>query len=184
MAGSLLLLGGAACVWDDIERLGRAKVGRNHVINWPGHIMTVNMALLFVEQPQHAYSNDGKWLKRLVAARRPEWGKRWPGKIRLHSIQTADGVEHWNFSGPGSSGLNAARVAVKLGYEEIILCGIPLDDSPHIGEPHWQHCNFTREVAGTAGNDENRFWAQARKNEFEGRVKSMSGRTREWLGSP
>jgi len=68
-----------------------------------------------------------------------------------------------------------------LGYEEIILCGIPLDDAGHDGEPPWRRTNFTREVAGQINNPENRFWKEARLKVFEGRVRSMSGRTREWL---
>lgn len=182
MPGRLLILGGAACVWDDVERLGAAKPGRSNVVKFDGDIMCVNMAGLFVETFQHWYSNDGKWLLRLHAARRPEWAKMYPGPIRLHSCMPCGGVEHWDWNAQGSSGLNAVKVGLALGYGEIILCGIPLDDGPHVGDPPWKACNFTREVAAQVDSDENRFWKSARLTEFGGRVKSMSGRTREWLG--
>lgn len=178
MPDKLLILGDARCVWDDVAQW--AKPGRRGTIDFPGHVMAVNMIGLYIENLDHWYSNDGRWLKRLCDARRPEWAKWYP-RPQLHSVQTVDGVTHWPFSGAGSSGLNAARVGATL-YEEVILAGIPLDDSGHNGEPPWKVTNFTNEVAPQVRCEENLIWKTARINDFGGRVRSMSGRTRDWLG--
>ncbi len=59
------------------------------------------------------------------------------------------------------------------------LAGMPLDNGPHNGEPPWRMTRFTTEVA-----DQDEHWQRAINFAFEGRVKSLSGRTRDWLGAP
>jgi hypothetical protein len=71
-------------------------------------------------------------------------------------------------------------VGIGLGYERMVLCGIPLDDGPHNGEPHWRKSSFTNEAADS-DDGMNRHWKRARDLAFKGRVKSMSGRTKDWL---
>ena len=73
----------------------------------------------------------------------------------------------------GSSGLFAALVGLKLGYDEIILCGCPADNG-NFYDPEWVSDNFTKK---------RKVWLGA-KEFFDGRVKSMSGYTRSILGGP
>jgi hypothetical protein len=58
-----------------------------------------------------------------------------------------------------------------------------LDNSPNYFSPDWEVRNFENEVPkrqdGTMA-----YWEAAAKKCFRGRVKSMSGRTRELLGAP
>ncbi len=76
-------------------------------------------------------------------------------------------------------------VGVLLGYKKIIYCGVPLDDKNHNGEPHWRKCMFEKaEAAGTVDGGPNSHWKHAAKTIFKNKVTSMSGRTKEWLGSP
>lgn len=88
----------------------------------------------------------------------------------------------WPWPGFGTSGFNAVLTGLGLGYEEIILAGIPLDDSGHYFDPPNTRTKFTQEVPTL--NGELKHWADAERNLFKGRVKSLSGRTREVLGAP
>jgi hypothetical protein len=68
----------------------------------------------------------------------------------------------------GSSALTGALAGLRLGYERIILAGCPLTGNAPEGNPY---------EAFRPG------WI-ARQNEIAGRVRSMSGWTRECLGEP
>jgi hypothetical protein len=87
----------------------------------------------------------------------------------------------WPWGGWGTSGLGACFAGVGMGYDRVVLCGVPLDDGPHNGEPHWRKGSFTREAASTADGGVNHHWKRARGCK---RLFSMSGRTREWFGAP
>jgi hypothetical protein len=173
----------AECVWDDLERFGcRSDQGLGRVDKNGWHFMTVNKVVeVFPGNIEHCYSNSPSCLKRFVAARRDEYAEFHQPR-HLHAI--SPGVEHvWNFGGHGTSGLGAALVAVALGYHRIVLCGMPLDDGPHNGEPPWRRTGFaSSEAAGGVRTDRNVHWQKAKELAFDGMVRSMSGRTKTWLG--
>lgn len=76
----------------------------------------------------------------------------------------------------GTSGLYAIWVALHLGFSDILLAGIPLDESPH----------YYTEDASTIGKFLPHYkegWLNA-ENSLAGKVRSMSGWTRELLGGP
>lgn len=68
----------------------------------------------------------------------------------------------------GSSAITGALAALRMGYERIILCGCPLAGNAPEGNPY---------EAFRPG------W-ESKKDELAGKVKSMSGWTRELLGYP
>ena len=78
--------------------------------------------------------------------------------------------------------LGAVFTACGLGYGPVVICGGPLDNTPHYFEPDWIRSNFEKEVPDTVDGNL-AIWNHARKA-FAGRVFSMSGRTREFLGAP
>jgi hypothetical protein len=83
----------------------------------------------------------------------------------------------WQIPNPGgTTGMWSCLVGLALGYSEIVLAGCPLEGGYFFGGdlycPHGDD-----QVQPTV-------WAQAEREWFHGRVKSMSGRTREWLGAP
>ena len=179
----LVICGDAACVWDDLERFGcRCDYGRGSVRKDGWHFMTVNKLVeTFPGEVHHAYSNEAHLLTAFIAARRNEYKAEFGWPQHTHSCNK--GAQwRWPWSGHGSSLLGATLAAVGMDYAPIVLCGGPLDDGPHNGEPHWRKCKFTQEVADR--NEGNRRWLDAKRLAFDGRVTSMSGRTREWLGSP
>jgi hypothetical protein len=181
---SLAVCGDAACVWDDLERAGcayrhmRGKVYRD---GWD--FLTINKLVeVFPGNIEHAYSNQPHLLEKWIAARRVEYAKEFDGPRNTHSCNPG-AKWHWPWGGHATSGLGATIAGVAMGYDQVVLCGIPLDDGHHNGEPHWRKTTFTREAASSA-DGVNRHWLRARDLLFKGKVKSMSGRTREWLGEP
>lgn len=182
---NLVICGDAACVWDDLKELGFAAHMIRGRVERPGwDVMTVNKLVeVFPGNIEHAYCNEPAWLHKFIAARRVEYAREFTGPVHTHSCN--QGAKwRWPWTGQGTSGLGAAIVGVGLGYELVVLCGIPLDDGPHNGEPPWRRCWFTNEAANSGNSGINVFWKRARDLAFHGRVKSMSGRTKEWLGCP
>lgn len=185
---NLVICGDAYGVWHDLEAFGcRSDKGRGRVEKNEWQFMTVNkMVATFPGNIEHAYSNEGHILQKYIEARRPEYRKEFSGPAHAHSCNR--GVKHkWPFGGHGTSGLGACLVAIGLGYDRIVLCGIPLDNGPHNGEPHWRNCKFeTAEAASPKDHPEkpSMHWARAIQYAFDGKVTSMSGRTRDWLGTP
>ena len=179
----LVICADAACVWDDLKRFGCAS-GNNRGSVWKSgwHFMTVNKVVeTFPGDIEHCYSNEPQTLLRFIASRRTEYVREFNAPQNSHSI-TAGCKWTWPFGGHATSGLGAVLVGIGLGYDRIVLCGMPLDDGHHNGEPPWRTTWFTNEAADNVATGENQYWKNARVLAFEGKVKSMSGRTMKWLG--
>jgi len=180
MSETLIICGGGRTVWSDLGRIPDYD---------KYHSMAVNDAILYYpERLWYAYSNDWKMLPRWVDARRPENAQKDQG-LKLYSCfgqhSTDPRVKAVSIKGHGTSGLNAVYLGLQLGYERIIICGVPLDNEGHFFDPPWKKTNFTREVpTKRAGPNQIRFWSAAKERDFNGKVFSMSGRTRELLGEP
>lgn len=169
----IIVAGGGACVWDDLQRLGY----RSDHPQW--HVMAINDLIMHFPGPmEHAYSNDYKMLPKWIAARRPNYVRLY-GPPHAHS--TGPHGTRWPWPGHGTSALNAVYTALALGYRRVVLCGVPLDNGPHYWQAPWEECNFTREV-GIKTNGDMMYWQNAKEKIFKGHVKSMSGRTRDLLG--
>jgi len=198
-SGPCVVVGSAGCVWDDLERLGARpdRIFEGQYLPQFGCVTVNDMVMHYPGRVYHAYSNDRWMLGKWAGARRPLYRSHVDDsqKIYLHCYQgSQDNV--WPWPGHGSSGLGAVFTALALGYDPVIICGVPLDDSNHYFEPPRTKANFTREVPpvknrkpqmigrfGLTG-EEPSYWENAARVVFQGRVKSMSGRTRELLGAP
>lgn len=176
-SGKCLIVGSSRAVFDDLD----AFLGHDdHYYHEWGDVMCVNdMIMHYPGKVTHAYSNDHNRLSEWVSARRPRYVKDFSNAILSHTCQCGEGFV-WPWPGHGTSGLNACYTALALGYEEIVLAGIPLDNSGHYFEPLWKTMNFIQQTKPT--DDGPKFWASAAKNIFAGRVKSLSGRTKQLLG--
>lgn len=177
----LVICGDAACVWTDLEAFGcRSDQGRGRVAKPGFDFMAVNkIGETFPGDIEHWYSNAAGLIKIFVASRRQEYAQEFIPPKHTHSCN--DGAMwRWPWPAQGTSGLGAALTGVALGYDKIVLCGLPLDDGPHNGEPPWRSTKF----ASSEVRDGDQHWKRAREMVFTGKVKSMSGRTSQWLGSP
>jgi len=173
--GSLVILGGAACVWDDL--------------------LLFNNTLGLQLRPDYMAVNDiGQYWQNPLAhwvTLHPEYMPGWM-RFRLghyygdgrkpivHSARPDPGVDvHWDVpTSGGTSGLFGCLVALALGYEKIILVGMPMDNSHHFFDPPWQS------NASFEDNPNKLEWIGAKDRIFKDKVRSMSGRTRQWLGVP
>lgn len=182
---NLIICADAACVWDDLERFGarvdhrRGEVGKS---GWD--IMTINKIVEFLPgNILHAYSNQPEILNKFIAARRWEYTRgEFNGPEYTHSINKGAQFR-WPWSGHGTSLLGGVFCGLMMGYEQNVICGGPLDDGPHNGEPHWRKTTFSREATDFRPGEMNHHWR--RMKQYAGdRVKSMSGRTKQWLGAP
>jgi len=174
----LVVVCGGRCVWDDLALLG-VRPGPD---NSGYDILCVNdIVMHYPGTVKHFYSNDKAWSPKWLAARRELHTRRY-GAVQ-HSHSCHGGQNSWPWPGHGSSSLGAVYTGLALGYDPVILCGAPLDDRGHYFDPPWVKTNFKREV-GLKGTGEMMYWQDARDKVFQGRVKSMSGRTRSLLGGP
>lgn len=154
-SGALVVCGSGRCVWDDLQKI-------------PGKtdFMAVNdMGMHLPFDLAHWFSNDAESLLYWKHCRRRGYNQ----DFRVHSCNKKSGIEFWPWPGQGTSSLNAVYTGIGLGYEDIYLAGVPLDDSGHYWEAPWLKSNFTKEVPDRNGLP--RCW------EFiVGRIHTFSGR--------
>jgi hypothetical protein len=173
--GPLLVMGGAACVRDDL-----LAVDGGPGAGWRGGRMAVN------DIGAHYHGTIDHWV-----TLHPDYMAGWHqfrmghnygdrGHVFTHSDRPAAAIQHvWKIVNVGgSSGLFACFVGLLLGYSQIVLAGVPCDNQPHYFDPLPSYRGSLDEPATAL------VWQWARDHVFQGRVTSLSGRTRAWLGAP
>ena len=170
-SGACLVVGGAACVWNDLRPFYGEYGGK---FGGKYDVIAVNDIAMHLPGPvKHLYSNNTPFLKKWRDARRDQFCSTYGFIKFLHSNHK--GHIFWPWPGSGTSALGAVYTALALGYDDIILCGIPLDDSPHYFEPDWRESSFSKQVPHK-GDGRIKYWADAAKNVFQGKVSARSGR--------
>lgn len=106
------------------------------------------------------------------------------GEHAKHEVDRRVAYRWPGMNASASSGIYAAKVALEDGHSRVVLCGVPMsDDAGH----------FLPNTKGVHGNIRGHVWRQCQSfmTGFEqsvphllGKVKSMSGRTRDALGYP
>lgn len=159
----LVILGGAGCVYDDLKRYSPPPDAKVMVINdmgaeYPGRIdywVSLHPDKLGIWQRQR---RDRKFNQDYLSVAH-----------RKHSLAKVDHVfSDWG----GSSGLFATKSALMLGFDHVVLCGIPMDSQPNVfrkNEKSWSSFQQYKDK-----------WP-AHIPEMIGKVFSMSGWTREQL---
>lgn len=114
-----------------------------------------------------------QWIEERRAKNLPDAKNFWTSNIKTVPSEHENlyrRVPSWN----GSSGLLAIQVGLELGYDRIVLCGVPLDRKAE----HY-------DVRGD-WPDAPRYRSAWTKNirHLRGKVKSFSGWTRDLLGEP
>lgn len=170
-SGPLLVMGAGRCLWDDLLAVDHGQ--------WRGDKMAVNLTGAFYDRAIHHWASlhsdrYASMIERYARQRgmRPEQvppiHDHKPGRLARYVW----GIDNLG----GSSGLFAATIALCMGYAPIVLAGAPMDDSGHFYDPPWAVTTFERDYVDAA-------WQRALPA-LRGRVFSMSGRTRDWLGEP
>lgn len=171
--GNLIIIGGARCVWDDYLRLKQS--------GFSGSVMAVNDVGMYFDGPlNHWVSMHANFLAQWVALRK---GHAMMGHECLtHTREAYPTIRaHWDIQPYGwTSGLFAAQVGVCLGYERVVLCGVPQDGSGRFFDPPW--------MPGGEHDDKNSkkaFRQIVEQSEgLKAIVRSMSGWTKELFGEP
>lgn len=179
--GVALLLGGAECVWRDVEaseeQLGPewwdVCLAVNDIgVHWPrelGHWGSAH-SQKFKADPDHPQKMG--WLEQREANGHPParrlFGKQFP-KI-VHDV-----IHSWG----QDSGILGVRRAYLLGCPGIVLCGVPMDPREHFAE---SRVHVPGRPWGAADSSW-KYWVR-RLNVLRERTRSMSGRTRDELGAP
>ena len=114
----------------------------------------------------------GAWI-----SKRNDNGYKLPEKIvsfkRVEYVNTILDYRWTGSSGSGSSGLFAVKTALSLGYNKIVLCGVPINKESHyFSSKAWSECDS---FSGT--------WRE-QQGILKKYVRSMSGYTRNLLGYP
>jgi len=164
---TLAVMGGGRCVWDDFTALAAQ--------GFSGHIMCVNDIGMYLQKPFH------HWV-----SLHPDYLIVWKKLLDDHGVSVAEIATHtyredrpphtgWRLGNRAAfSGLFAAQVGVCLGYDEVVLCGIPADDSGRFFDPPWAKGNHDSHHAKAAFSE-----AVAHAPEMGKRVRSMSGWTKQ-----
>lgn len=110
----------------------------------------------------------------------PGWLSEWPFRDDLPELwgpasKPTRGVRPLETAGRGSSGFFGVEVALALGADRVVLAGIPMTATPHVDDDRpWD-----------AANAHLREWTLPETlARFDGRVRSLSGATRDLLGEP
>lgn len=184
-----LVLGGANCVWEDVEALGRnpedfdAIVACNEIgIVWP-HRLDAWVSL----HGRKFRGKTSKWIEQREANGHPEALSYYahPTAFRNQRTALSAGIsttpfQMFNGQASGSSGLFAVKVAlIDMGIRNVILCGIPINPAPHeTGKTHWTGGEGKKICEGFRVA-----WRNMPKK-YQRRITSMSGWTRETFGAP
>lgn len=168
MGQRALILGSAACQAADVAAALQLFA--------PDLVVAVNQAACDWPGELEAWASYHcelfpKWVAEREAAGRPAAKALYTGERRfaVPGLKIKR-VPNWG----GSSGLLACVVAIDLGVEKGVLCGIPMD-------AHQGHY-YSPGKRWSDGGNYRRGWMT--KLDQLGRFRSMSGLTREWLGAP
>lgn len=184
-AGCVLILGFADGLEDDMARA--------HALRPHADVIAVNAAAT-AHRADHVYSwhwNDASKLPWWAAQQHERFNQRalvhsTPGRDRKTGIlnPVPQGpevafVDHWwpGATANGSSGWMAVRLACFLGYEERILCGIP------IGRAAYADLSMAKDWQRDAHVERYRRGIEEQTGYHAG-TYSMSGWTRDLLGEP
>jgi hypothetical protein len=203
MAGTLLVVGSAPCLHEDVERAFSLRP--------LAAIMLVNGACTAIERAEHVLAGHTEKAEWFAKARREKFPNAPPW--RLHATEMEKYLERskkrfpcvtdWHgkqFCTGATSIAKGAKIGLlALGFDEVILCGAPMDGSGYskdeaivpqevnmvrVGDPR-HHTGYgidQKQRHRTVQRYRNQFARFAK--EFEGRVFSMSGYTRECCGEP
>lgn len=166
-----LVLGGAACLWDDVEAaLSLGEFDGVVACNDAGAYWRGKLDAWCTLHPNKL----GRWTKERAARGYPPASRLFSHRVEEpHDITVSS--YHWKPGGgsSGSSGLYSTKIALELGFERLVLCGIPMTPEPH----------FFNRAPWAAYRNFSASWRTLAPRLLPN-VKSMSGWTRTLLGSP
>jgi len=173
--GALLIVGTAWTMQEDFERARQLRP--------KAMVMGINRTAQFIKC-DFLFSIDRENIGHWRELQETSFGK---GHFSYHSFEPTGnktvwdypGVDYWweKNEGNGTSAWGAAKIAARMGFDDLILCGVPLMPGPYTdGEP-----------APTFDDQRNidNMRLKIETDEYmHGIVSGMSGWTREFFGEP
>jgi hypothetical protein len=104
-------------------------------------------------------------------AQKDDYTASFSNEGRITVPRAPEGAKWWDLGTSGCSGFFATQVASKL-YEQVILCGIPMDSRPHLYDMPGVKCEMFEDELVLKP------WRDAKLPN----VRSMSGKTKAILG--
>lgn len=161
-----LILGGASCIWEDIEA--------SQEIFIPDEIIAINDIGIYVETIDHWVTmhplkmsiwlkqrNDNGFAKPIM----------WTANHKFEEIKGLKGFKGVNSSAGG--GVLAVQLARFRGATKVVLAGVPMTR---------EHCHFNKVHSWMEADLYKQFWRGQKRYPYI--VKSMSGWTKELYGLP
>ena len=172
-SGPVLVCGSAACLFDDLDRVQKSY--RNApVIAVNGAAKLVSSIILYTKHPERFI--ERRWL----GAQRFFFGDGASVHADVRAATRPACIEYWwtGLWGGGGSAWDARKLAASLGFGPVILCGCPLVAGPSVGSLSFASFMHREDIVEGFRRD-----IEA-DTEWHHGVKSMSGWTAEFLGSP
>lgn len=186
--GALLIMGSASCVWEDIEKFEQLNIKHDR--------MAVNYTGMFCWDMEHWVSEHPeifRWLPMLklkmcnnlvrVYKESDEGTYKctYPGMAHTNRPDTEENIVKttvWHgLDIGGTSSMFGVRVGIALGYDKIILAGVPLDGAGYFFLPP------TKNISNHGDRATQITW-ERQKEFLSERVRAMSGFTKNLLGEP
>jgi hypothetical protein len=161
-----LILGGAFCVFEDIEA--------SQELFLPDVIIAVNDIGIYIEDIDHWVTMHPEKMPVWVEQRKKhgfEKPNMWTTPEKIEKAKKE--VEGYSLvNSKGGSGILGVNLAKFLGATKIVLAGIPMTQNSHFNkENHWMEATLYRQ-----------FWRGEKS--YVRWVRSMSGWTKEMYGPP
>jgi hypothetical protein len=199
--GTMLVVGSAPCLYDDVARALQMRPLAS--------LMLVNGACTAFENAEHVLAGHEEKAEFFARERREQFPNAAPWRLHAstfpHRQATCKALfpsvtDWWPHEvGVGAtSASKAAKLGFLLGFNEVILCGCPLDQPGYFAGEAIVPQHISCERIGDHGQSrigipvqETRIIKGYREKfkilaqtDFKGRVFSMSGFTRDCLGEP
>ncbi len=174
-SGACLVVGTAWNMWNDLERAKSLRPKHKIFgVNRTGKFLKCDLMFSFDRKPIATF----RWIQQ------DNFGE---GHFTYHSwlpdnettYDDFPAVDYWwaNAGGGGTSSWGAARVALMMGFDEVILCGVPMSPGPYVDGKEAPTFSSKQHVENSRQVMEKDTWMHEA-------VRSMSGWTRELLGEP
>jgi len=175
-SGTCVVLGSGWTADDDLERARKLRPG--------AYLIGVNRSVQNYKCDMMV-SLDRQGAKEWQAEHQKKFGQ-----IQIHSrmlkqrsvISAEPWINYWwyNYDPGGTSSWLAVKIAHAIGFQEIVLCGVPLEKGPSLPDDRWSDWSERSQLITI---DTFRS-AVLRDHYLHSKIKSMSGWTKKVFGEP
>lgn len=167
--GTAIICGSAETLFDDLDRAVELR---------PHHTIVAVNAAAEIVAADHLFTLHPEKME-VWRERQFQLTGRWATTHSAPRARPGVDIDFWweRAGGRGTSGWGAAKMALEMGHDEAILCGITMDAMPYA------HRGPAKAFMSPTVLQSYRHYIE-RDVEWHPKVRSMSGWTRQLLGAP